>query len=304
MRILVTGGAGYIGSCLVPLLLGEGHSVRVIDTFTRGGMSLLGCCANDNFEFVQGDICDEATMNAALKDIDAIVHLAAIVGQRACTREPVATQRTNVDGTLNLVTLRHVDQPLLYASSGSTYGVIHDRLCTEETSTNPRSLYARTKEAGERLVLEVGNAVVYRFATAFGVSPRMRFDLLPNDFVDQAVNRGSLIVYEGNAWRTFIHVRDMARSISFALREWTSMADEIFNVGDGSLNMSKVDFAHAVQRHVNFYLHLAEVASDPDCRNYAVSYDKIRSRGFTTSIGIDEGIVELAQAARLLGSAP
>lgn len=304
MRILVTGGAGYVGSCLVPLLLSEGHAVRVIDTVPHGGMSLVGCCASEAFEFVQGDICDEATLTAALKDMDAIVHLAAVVGHRACTREPVATVRTNVEGTQNLVGLRHVDQLLLYASTGSTYGVIHGQLCTEETATNPVSLYARTKGSGEKAALEAGNAVVYRFATAFGVSPRMRFDLLPNDLVYQAVNRGSLVVYEANAWRTFIHVRDMARSIAFALREWTSMADEVFNVGDGALNMSKADYAYAVQRHVDYYLHFAEVASDPDCRDYAVSYEKIRSRGFSTTVGIDAGIAEVVQAARLIGSTP
>ena len=164
MHILVTGGAGYVGSALVPHLLAEGHTVRVLDTFRHGGASLLGCCGNDRFDFVQGDICDEATVGAALKDMDAIVHLAAVVGFTACSQEPAYARMTNIDGTLNLLNFRRADQPILFASTGSAYGIVTSGICTEETSTAPRTLYARTKEAGERLVLDAGNAIVRRLS--------------------------------------------------------------------------------------------------------------------------------------------
>jgi nucleoside-diphosphate-sugar epimerase len=150
-------------------------------------------------------------------------------------------------------------------------------------------------------VLEAGNAVVHRFATAFGASPRMRLNLLPNDFVHQAVTRGSLVVYEGHAQRTFIHVLDMARGIAFALREWTLMADDIYNIGDESLNMSKAELAYAIQRHVNYYVHFADVGSDADCRYYAVSCEKIHRKGFATVVDLDAGIAELVQASKLVG---
>lgn len=300
MRVLVTGGAGYIGSALVSLLLTKGYRVRVLDILRRGGNGLLDSATNPNFEFVLGDICDEKTVTAALDDMDAIVHLAAVVGNPACMKEPSAATAANVDGTRLLVELRHPDQFLLFASTGSVYGTMRADACTEEMAAEPSTIYTRTKSLGERMVLAAGNAVVYRFATAFGVSPAMRLDLLPNDFVYQAVRRGSLVVYEGGFTREFIHVQDMAQSIEFALRNWQALVDDVYNIGNAKISMTKAELAYTIQRQVDYYLHFAEFGSDPDQRNYVASYDKIHEKGFTASVDLDSGIAELVRAARLL----
>jgi nucleoside-diphosphate-sugar epimerase len=300
MRILVTGGAGYVGSTLVPQLLEQGHKVRVYDSLKFGGHGLLPCCQNRFFELVKGDVCDPAGVKKALDGVDAIVHLAAIVGYPACKKEPQAAQAINVEGTRTLLSLRRPDQKFVFASTGSIYGSIPDYVCNEETPRAPITLYGETKAAAEQMVLDAGNSVAYRYATAFGVSNRMRLDLMPNDFTYQAVKNRSLIVYEGGFKRTFVHVRDMARSILFALDRWDEVKDDVYNVGHESMNFTKEDVARQVLKHVDFYLHFAEVGTDADQRNYEVSYEKIRKKGFETTIDLDRGIAELVRAARLI----
>lgn len=300
MRILVTGGAGYVGSTLVPMLLEQGHKVRVYDMLKFGGHGLLPCCQNRYFELMRGDVCDRDGLKKALDGVDAVVHLAAIVGYPACKKEPQLAQATNVDGTRNLLDLRRPDQKVIYASTGSVYGSIPDYVCNENTPTGPITLYGETKAAAETMVLEAGNSVAYRYATAFGVSNRMRLDLMPNDFTYQAVKNRNLIVYEGGFKRTFVHVRDMARSIMFALDKWDSMKDDVYNVGHESMNFTKEEIARQVLKHVNYYLHFAEVGTDADKRNYEVSYEKIRAKGFETTIDLDRGIAELARACNLI----
>ncbi|HSV68217.1 MAG TPA: NAD(P)-dependent oxidoreductase [Mycobacteriales bacterium] len=300
MRVLVTGGAGYVGSSLVPLLLGEGHHVRVLDHMRSGGEGLLSCCANPRFQIVRGDVSDEEALVSALEDMDAVVHLAALVGHQACQREPAYTWTTNVDGTRRLLEFRGPDQRVLFASTGSVYGKVRDAVCTEQTDVNPLTVYAKSKVAAEELVLTAGNSVVFRYATAFGVSQRLRLDLLVNDFVYQAVQRGNLIVYQGDSRRTLVHVRDMARSIAFALQRWDSFVDDIYNVGNESLNLSKAEIAHTIRERVNCYLHFAEFASDPDQRDYFVSYEKIRNKGFVTEVDLATGLSELIPAVRLV----
>ena len=300
MRILVTGGAGYVGSSLVPLLLEQGHRVRVYDALKFGGHGLLPCCQNRFFELQKGDVCDPDGVKKALDGVDAIVHLAAIVGYPACKKEPQAAQATNVEGTRTLLALRKPDQKFIYASTGSIYGSIPDYICNEETPRAPITLYGETKAAAEQMVLDAGNSVAYRYATAFGVSNRMRLDLMPNDFTYQAVKNRSLIVYEGGFKRTFVHVRDMARSILFALERWDAIKDDVYNVGHESMNFTKEDVARQILKHVDYYLHFAEVGTDADQRNYEVSYEKIRKKGFETTIDLDRGIAELARAAQLI----
>ena len=300
MRILVTGGAGYVGSTLVPALLEQGHRVRVLDSLRFGGHGLLPCCQNRFFELQKGDVCNPKDVETALEGVDAIVHLAAIVGYPACKKEPQVAQAVNVDATKLLLEKRKKDQRVLYASTGSIYGSIPDYVCNENTPKAPITLYGETKAEAEQMVLEAGNGVAYRFATAFGVSNRMRLDLMPNDFTYQAVKNRNLIVYEGGFKRTFVHVRDMARSFVFALERWDEVKDDVYNVGHESMNFTKEDVARKIMEHVDYYLHFAEVGTDADKRNYEVSYEKIRAKGFETTIDLDRGIAELVQAAKLI----
>ena len=239
-------------------------------------------------------------MCRALDGADAIVHLAALVGYPACCGEPMLAASINVEGTGMLLHVRQPDQQLIFASTGSIYGAVRDIVCTEETPQRPMTLYGETKAAAETLVLEAGNCVSFRYATAFGVSPRMRLDLLLNDFTFQAVRTGALNVYESGFRRTFVHVRDMARSLAFALERFDDLTDEVFNVGDESLNLSKAEVAERIRRQVAYDLMFTETGADPDLRDYEVSYAKIRATGFATTVGLDAGIAELICAARLL----
>ncbi|WP_165073338.1 NAD-dependent epimerase/dehydratase family protein [Paludisphaera rhizosphaerae] len=300
MRVLVTGGAGYVGSALVPMLLQRGHKVRVYDLLKFGGNGLLPCCQDSRFELIKGDVTDAVGVKKALEGVDAVVHLAAIVGYPACKKEPQLAVSTNVDGTRNVLEQRKPDQKVVFASTGSIYGSVPDYVCNEYTPRAPITLYGETKAKAEQMVLEAGNSVAYRYATAFGVSNRMRLDLMPNDFTYQAVKNRNLIVYQGGFKRTFVHVRDMARSILFALDNWDAMKDDVYNVGHESMNFTKEDVARQILKHVDYYLHFAEVGSDADQRNYEVSYEKIRGKGFETTIDLGHGIAELVQAARLI----
>jgi nucleoside-diphosphate-sugar epimerase len=300
MRILVTGGAGYVGSAMIPMLLEKGHKVRVLDNLKFGGQGLLPCTSSRDFELTKGDVCDENALGKALEGMEAVIHLAAIVGYPACKKEPQVAQATNVDGTMNLLKLRRRDQKVLFASTGSIYGSIPDYVCNEDTPRAPITLYGETKAKAEEAILDAGNSVAYRFATAFGVSNRMRLDLMPNDFTYQAVKNRNLIVYEGGFKRTFVHVRDMARSFMFALENWDRVKDDVYNVGHESMNFTKEDVARKIMKFVDFYLHFAEVGKDDDQRNYEVSYEKIRRKGFETSIDLDTGIAELVRASQLI----
>jgi nucleoside-diphosphate-sugar epimerase len=300
MKILVTGGAGYVGSTLVPMLLAAGHEVLVLDSLMYGGGGILPLFGLEGFDFIRGDVTDAATLKRALRGRDAVIHLAAIVGYPACKRDPDVAVKVNLEATRLLNALREPEQRVLFASTGSNYGAVVGELCTEETPLRPLSLYGETKTKAEQELLKAGNAVIFRFATAFGVSPRMRLDLLINDFVYAAVRNRNLLIYEATFKRTFIHVRDMARAFLFALEHHDRMRDNAYNVGTESNNFSKREVAHLVQRHVDYYLHFAEVGSDEDQRNYVVSYEKIRAAGFECKTSVESGIRELIAAATAL----
>ncbi len=296
MNILVTGGAGYVGTTLIPMLLEAGHGVRTIDWLMYGGQGLLPCFKYKNFEFIKGDAGNEEVLKDALKGIDFIIHLAGIVGYPACKKNPELAERVNVGATKTLMKLRSKSQPVIYASTGSNYGAVVGQMCTEDTPLRPLSIYGRTKTEAEKMLLEDGEVVVYRFATAFGVSPRLRLDLLINDFCYQALKIRNLIVYEKTYKRTFIHVRDMGRAIIHAIDNYDSMKNDVYNCGHESMNYSKEDIALLIKEKVPYYLHFAEVGKDEDQRNYEVSYEKIRSKGFNTSITVQDGIDELLRA--------
>ncbi len=295
MKILITGGAGYIGSVLTPLLLEKGYRVRVLDILMYGGTSLLPHFRNRNFEFIKGDIRDPETVEKAVEGCDAVIHLAAIVGFPACRRYPDLAQTVNVEGTKVVGRAAGKDRLVLLGSTGSNYGALEQEICTEETPLNPLSLYGKTKTAAELYLRENNRTIAYRFATAFGVSPRLRLDLLVNDFVYKAVTESYLVVYESHFMRTFIHVHDMARSFLFAIENADRMEGEVYNVGSETMNYSKAEVCEMIKAKVDYYLHYADVGEDVDKRNYTVSYEKFNKLGYRTTIPLEEGIDELVR---------
>lgn len=296
MKILVTGGAGYIGSVLVPLLLEKGNSVRVLDNLMCDGTGLLPHFRNPQFEFVKGDIRDQRIVCEALSHCDVVVHLAAIVGFPACRKYPDLAQTVNVDGTKVIARAAGRNRLVLFGSTGSNYGALEQEVCTEDTPLNPLSLYGKTKTAAEAHLLENCQTIAYRFATAFGVSPRLRLDLLVNEFVYTALKLRYLVVYESHFMRTFIHVYDIARAFVFAIENSCRMIGQAFNVGSEAMNFSKVQVCEIIRKRVDYYLHCADIGEDADKRNYVVSYKKINNLGFKTSISLEAGIDELVRA--------
>ena len=252
LRVLVTGGSGYIGCVLVPLLLARGYQVRVVDNLVYGGAGLLSNFRNRRFELLVGDIRDEREMAGAMKGADVVVHLAAIVGYPACRKYPGLAENVNVAGSAVVAGAAGRERPVLFASTGSTYGALRDEVCTEETPLNPLSLYGKTKTAAEQYLLENCNTIAYRFATAFGVSPRMRLDLLVNHFVCTALPMRDLVLYEAHAMRTFIHVYDIARSFLFGIEHGARMQGQVFNVGSEEMNCSKAQVCEMIRRKVDY----------------------------------------------------
>ncbi|MGH9749440.1 MAG: NAD-dependent epimerase/dehydratase family protein [Candidatus Polarisedimenticolia bacterium] len=300
MKVMMTGGAGYIGSVLAPLLLQQGHRVRVFDSLQYGGNSLLPLVRDPRFEFVRGDVRDPEAVRGAMRECDVVVHLAAIVGFPACRRHPDLATTVNVEGTKVVAAAAGRGRLVLFGSTGSNYGALTDDVCTEETSLNPLTIYGKTKTAAERIVMEECDAVAFRFATAFGMSPRMRLDLLVNEFVYTAHKMRFLVVYEKHFMRTFIHVHDIARSFLFAIENATRMSGQVFNVGSEEMNYSKAEVCEKIRARVDYYLHYADVGEDADRRNYVVSYRKIRDLGFRTTITLEDGIDELVRGVELL----
>jgi nucleoside-diphosphate-sugar epimerase len=300
MKILITGGAGYIGSVLIPMLLHQGFKVTVFDSLLYGGSGLLPYVSNPHFTFIKGDIRDKSALQLVIKAHDLVIHLAAIVGLSACNKDPHLASSINVEGTKNVVENVSPSQRLIYASTVSNYGASTGDVCTEESLLNPLSHYSRTKTEAEKLVLDNShNSVCFRFATAFGVSPRMRLDLLINDFVYQAYVNRFLILFEKSYKRTFAHVQDICHAILFAIENYDQMQHQVFNVGDNAHNYSKEDIALKIKDRIDYYLHFADIGEDEDKRNYCVSYEKINALGFKAFKTVDEGIDELIKACQI-----
>jgi len=299
MNILITGGAGYVGTSLIPILLEKKYHVRVFDNLTFGGDSLLPFFRNKFFSFIKGDIRDRKLISDEIANADIIIHLAAIVGFPACRKDPELAKAVNVEGTKNIAAACSASQLILYGSTGSNYGSVSE-VCTEETPLNPLSLYGQTKTLAEKIILENCNAIAWRFATAYGVSHRLRLDLLINDFTYKAVKEGYLVVYEKHFMRTFIHVHDMGRVFLFGIDNQDKMVGKVYNVGSEKQNYSKEYICELIKKETNAYIHYADVGEDADKRNYVVSYKKINDLGYFTKISVQEGIKELVNVCKVI----
>lgn len=302
IKVLVTGGAGYVGSTLNKFLLEKGYHVTVVDNLMYdNGACLFPYFKDPNFKFVMGDTRNESLMSSVLKDKDFIIHLASIVGYPACERNADLARSVNSGGTKLLAKLVSKNQGIIFASTGSGYGEVYDKICTEETPLNPISIYGQTKVDAEKYLLDNNtNVIVYRFATAFGLSLRMRLDLLINDFVHQAVINRYLVMFEKTYKRAFIHVDDMCWAFLFGIQNFDSMKHQVFNVGDNNTSYSKEDIALLIKSKVDYYLHFADIGEDLDKRNYTLSFDKINKLGFKACTSVEEGIEQLITAIQAL----
>lgn len=276
------------------MLLERKYKVTVFDLFNYGAESLLSCSFSSNLKLVKGDIRDEESLKRVMNtNVDVIIHLAAIVGYPACSKDPELAITTNINGTENIVRNLKPNQKLIFSSTGSCYGAIPNGMCTEETPLSPVSLYGQTKAECEKLVKQV-NGVSLRLATIFGVSQRLRLDLLINDLVYKALTEKHIDVYEAHFKRTFLHVKDVSNAFIFAIENYDRMKGDIFNVGGDSLNYTKMDICNIIKELISECdINCSSHGTDVDKRDYMVSYEKIRRLGFEPKITIKEGIDEL-----------
>ncbi len=302
MNILVTGGSGYIGSILCPALLDKGHKVTVVDNFMFGQTSLNALVANPDFNVVRGDVREESVLKPLLAKADIIIPLAALVGAPLCDRDRTGAVTINRTAVETLMGLTSPNQRVLYATTNSGYGIGEKgAFCTEESPLRPISLYGRTKVEAEDAVRARGNSISFRLATVFGFSPRMRLDLLVNDFVYRAVNDRVVVLFEAHFKRNYIHIRDMARAFIHGIENFDAMKNNVFNVGLSDANLSKAELCATIQKHVpNFQFFEAPVGEDPDKRDYIVSNAKIEATGFMPAYSLDDGIIELIKGYRML----
>ncbi len=300
MKVLVTGGAGYIGTTLLPMLLKRKYQVTVVDALLYGGAQLIPLMGDRNLTFVKGDIRDKKLMKELCASQDIVIHLAAIVGFPACRENPDLAISTNVGGSKNIANALSRDQLILFGSTGSNYGKLENEVCTEETPLNPQSLYGKTKTEAELYLREHSSCIAYRFATAYGMSPRLRLDLLINELVYLGVKQKYLVVYEADFLRSFIHVQDMAKSFLFAIDHHQEMKGQVYNIGSEKLNYTKRQVAELIKKETNAYVHYADYDNDVEKRNYHVSYEKVRKLGFKTSISIEAGVHELVRGMELI----
>lgn len=301
-KVLVTGGAGYIGSILVPLLLAKGYSVTVFDALIYNQSSLLECCSNPDFDIVKGNICHESLLSSLIPRFDVVIPLAAIVGAPACKLNPSLTRMVNNEAQKNIVRLISPSQKVIFPSTNSGYGVGEkDNFCTETTPLRPISQYGKDKAEIEKAYLDKGSAVTFRLATVFGVSPRMRMDLLVNDFTYRAYTDKVIVLFEEHFRRNYIHVRDVAITFLFALEHYNKMRGEPYNVGLSSANLTKRELCEKIKQYVpELYIHSAEIGEDPDKRDYLVSNEKLESLGWKPEHSLDSGIQELLKGYRII----
>jgi len=301
-NILVTGGAGYLGSIMVPALLAAGHKVTVLDNFMFKQNTLAHCCADPNFDVIKGDTRDESLVKSLLKSADVVIPLAALVGAPLCKQDPVGATTTNLDGQLMLMKALSPQQRVLMPITNSGYGVGEkDKFCTEETPMRPVSLYGIHKVEVEKAVLDHGNSISFRLATVFGMSPRMRIDLLVNDFTYRAVNDRFVVLFESHFKRNYIHVRDVTRAFIHGIDNFDTMKGLPYNVGLSDANISKFELCRRIQQQVHDFVFLdAPVGEDPDKRDYVISNARIEGTGYLPAHSLDMGIGELVKGFRMI----
>ena len=302
MNILVTGGAGYIGSILVPELLNLGHRVAVIDNFMYNQTSLLDCCYKKELTVINGDVRDKNLMTEQLKKADAIIPLACLVGAPICTKMPTEAKMINYDAIKMILDLRSKNQIIVFPNTNSGYGVgQNDIHCNEETPLNPVSHYGVLKVEIEKELLKAGNAITLRLATVFGISPRMRLDLLVNDFVYRAVNDRWIVLFESHFKRNYIHVRDVARAFIHCLNNFDKMKNQTYNVGLSDANISKIELCMEIKKQLTYFdISESDYGKDPDKRNYIISNAKIESTGYMPAFSLQAGITELIKGFQII----
>ena len=301
-NILITGGAGYIGSVLSKFLLEQGYFVTVLDNLRYGQNSLLDCCSYQNFQILRGDVRNESVLSSALKNQNFIIHLAALVGAPICEKNRDDAQSINLDSVKLLLKLRQNDQRILFPCTNSGYGIGEKgKFCTEDTPLKPISLYGQTKVNAEKLILDGKNSISFRFATVFGVSPRMRTDLLVNDFVFKAFHEKHIELFEGHFQRNYIHIRDVVRVFLHGIKNFEQMKNQTYNVGLSDANLSKLELCEKIQQHISDFDYVeSEFGKDPDKRDYIVSNEKIENTGFKPKFSLDFGIDELIKCYTIL----
>jgi len=302
-NVLVTGGAGYIGSVLVRHLLEQGYTVTCLDDIRYGQNSLTVFSDNPNFNFIFGDVRDEQLLTKIILDFDVIIPLAAIVGMPASNARPDEAKSINTNSIELINNLRSPRQKIIFPNTNSGYGAKSGAIyCTEETPLEPISLYGKTKVEAEKTITSSGkDFIILRLATVFGFSPRMRTDLLVNDFVFKAMTDGYIVIYEKDFKRNYIHIKDVARCFEYCIRNFDSMKNQVYNVGLSEANISKAELAEKIKRHIpKFDIVYREIGEDPDKRNYIVSNEKIEKTGFKPMFSIDDGIKELIKCYPLL----
>jgi nucleoside-diphosphate-sugar epimerase len=305
MKILITGGAGYIGSVLTPSLLHAGHEVTVLDNFMFRQNSLTDCCHYDRFQVIRGDCRDENLLAPLLAKADVIIPLAALVGMPLCKLDAQGARTINQDAIELICRLASKEQKIIYPTTNSGYGIGEKgKFCTEETPLRPISLYGVTKNNAEAAVLKRENSITFRLATVFGMAPRMRTDLLVNDFVYRAVNDRAVVIFEGHFKRNFIHIRDVVRVFQHALANFDSMKGRTYNFGLEDANLSKLELCDKIRNHIPSFVFLeAPIGEDPDKRDYIVSNQRILATGFKMEWDLDRGIRELIKGYSIIKNA-
>ena len=301
-NILVTGGAGYLGSIMVPDLLQLGHKITVLDSFMYKQASLNHVCHHPNFSVVKGDIRIESVMVPLIKKTDIVIPLAALVGAPMCSQDPVGATTVNHDAIILMLKLLSKQQMVLMPTTNSAYGTgDKNNFCTEESALNPISIYAKEKVVIEKELMQRENAISFRLATVFGMSPRMRIDLLVNDFTYRAVYDRFVVLFESSFKRNYVHVRDVSRVFQHAIENFDKMKGQIYNVGLSEANVSKRELCEHIQKQVPDFVFLdAPVGKDPDQRNYIVSNAKIEATGFKPMYSLDAGISDLIKGYTMI----